>query len=159
MQTREWLQTKRIKGSRDILPLRMAQIHALDFLEGRTNADELKRNFANLTGLASLAYSIFGKSNWTGFALGLISFVAAKPDTSLRNMLIKLIKQGNLQIQQYEARLLGLGNFHYNAEIDVEMSFIRAGSTHWTETYFQVVTAVGAILAYYDGSGNKIPKP
>lgn len=159
MQTREWIQTKRIRGNRDILTMRMAQIYALDFLEGRANSDQLKSNFEKLATLGSLAYSIFGKSNWAGFALGLIAFIAAKPRNDIRSMLIRLIKQGNLQIQQFEGHLISLGNFAYTTDIDVEMAFIRAGSTHWVETYFQVVTGVGKILAYIDGSGNPIPRP
>ncbi|MFJ7406987.1 MULTISPECIES: hypothetical protein [unclassified Lysinibacillus] len=78
--TKEYIEVKKIKGDRDILPIRLAQIAAIDYLEGKTNADQLKTNIGNIASLAGIAYSVFGKSSAVGVALGVVSLLQAHPN-------------------------------------------------------------------------------
>lgn len=157
VQTREYTAVKKLKPSRDVFGIRMAQISAINYLEGNMTAEQLKSSFANLTSIASLAYTIFGKSNPTGIALGLIAFLASAPSKSHKQQMIDAIRWGNEAIQNLEKGLYDRSQ--YDATVDVELAFLEAKDYHTYEHYFTGVTGVGAISAYYDGNGNKIPNP
>lgn len=153
--TKEYIAVKKIKGDRDILPIRLAQIAAIDYLEGKTNADQFKSAISNITALAGIAYSIFGKTNAVGVALGVISFLAATPSQTHRNGMLQGLKAGNNAIQHFEADLVA--KKQYTATFDVELAYFEAHDWATQNQLMKVVTGVGKIHAFYDEKGNRIP--
>ncbi|WP_342513952.1 hypothetical protein MKY34_04000 [Sporosarcina sp. FSL K6-1522] len=153
--TREYMAVKKIKGDRDLVPIRLAQVQAVNYLEGKINANQLKTNIGNITALAGIAYSVFGKSNAVGIALGVISFLASNPSTSHRNGMIQGLKNGNWQVQVFEGNLIG--KYQYKETFDVELAFLEAKDWATKNHLFTGVTSVGKIHAFYDKKGNRIP--
>ncbi len=153
--TKEYIAVKKIKGDRDILPIRLAQIEAIDYLEGRTNADQLISNIGNIASLAGIAYSVFGKSSAIGVALGVISFLASSPSQSHRNGMIQGLKAGNNAVQRLENDLVN--SYRYSETFDIELGFLEASDWATQQQLFKGVTGVGKIHAFYDEKGNRIP--
>lgn len=105
--------------------------------------------------LAGIAYSIYGKSNAVGVALGVISFLASSPSQIHRNGMIQGLKAGNLALQRFEGDLVGKDQ--YTATFDVELGFLEAHDWATQNQLFKGVTGVGKIQAFYDEKGNRIP--
>lgn len=122
--TIEYITITKLKGDRDLLPIRLAQVAAIDYLEGRSTEAQVKTAIENITALAGIAYSVFGKTNAIGVALGIISFMAFSPSSSAKTGMIQGLKAGNMAVQRFEGELVGKSQ--YTATFDVELAFLES---------------------------------